>query len=317
MTITVRSAAPADAAAWLRMREALWPDGEADHPREVERYFQRRLREPLEVLLAVDERGQAIGFAELSIRPYAEGCETDRVAFLEGWYVEADARRAGVGRALVAAAEEWARRTGCTEFGSDALIDNDTSAAAHTALGFEFVEAIRCFRKAVSGVVTPPIRIATPADAAAIADAHLDSIHAVGPRFYPPAVVEAWASVVTPALYLSAMAGGEVFFVAEESNDRSRLLGFSSHLEQRGVHGISVYVRGAVVRRGLGTTLLRLAEDHAVAHGADALEIQASLPGLAFYTAQGFEAVGPADVVMGGHAIPCVTMRKRYALRGR
>jgi len=103
----------------------------------------------LEVLLAVDEAGEALGFAELSIRPYAEGCVTDRVAYLEGWYVVPKARRAGIGRALVAAAERWARAQGCIEFGSDALIDNEVSEAAHLALGFMEIEQIRCFLKRI------------------------------------------------------------------------------------------------------------------------------------------------------------------------
>jgi aminoglycoside 6'-N-acetyltransferase I len=47
----------------------------------------------------------------------------------------------------VAAAEDWARGQGCTEFASDTLLDNDVSSAAHRALGFEEVECIRCFRK--------------------------------------------------------------------------------------------------------------------------------------------------------------------------
>jgi aminoglycoside 6'-N-acetyltransferase I len=62
------------------------------------------------VLLALDEGGRAVGFVELSIRNYAEDCETDRVAYLEGWYVIPEARRTGVGRALIAASEEWAER---------------------------------------------------------------------------------------------------------------------------------------------------------------------------------------------------------------
>jgi aminoglycoside 6'-N-acetyltransferase I len=102
---------------------------------------------PLEVLVAVDGFGALIGFAELSIRRYAEGCVTDRVAYLEGWFVEEQHRRHGVGAALVAAAEAWARKQGCTEFGSDALLENEISAAAHKALGFEEVERIRCFKK--------------------------------------------------------------------------------------------------------------------------------------------------------------------------
>ena len=146
--IHVRPATPADAADWLRMRVALWPEGEAsEHADEIAQFFAGTLTNPLEVLLAVDEAGKTIGFAELSIRNYAEDCVTDCVAYLEGWYVDAEWRRRGVGRALVAEAEAWARAQGCTEFGSDALLENETSAAAHRALGFQETVRIRCFRK--------------------------------------------------------------------------------------------------------------------------------------------------------------------------
>lgn len=146
--IHVRSATPDDTSDWLRMREALWPEGEpSEHATEIARFFAGALNMPLEVLLAVDDAGKAVGFAELSIRNYAEDCTTDRVAYLEGWYVVPDWRRRGVGKALVEAAEAWARAQGCTEFGSDALLDNETSAAAHLALGFKETVQIRCFRK--------------------------------------------------------------------------------------------------------------------------------------------------------------------------
>jgi aminoglycoside 6'-N-acetyltransferase I len=52
-----------------------------------------------------------------------------------------------VGRRLIAAAEEWALDRGLTEFGSDALLDNLESLAAHEALGFTEIEQIRCFLK--------------------------------------------------------------------------------------------------------------------------------------------------------------------------
>jgi aminoglycoside 6'-N-acetyltransferase I len=145
--IRVRSVRPEDAAVWLRMRQALWPDDTNGHANEIEQYFAGTLRMPLEVLLAVDERNAVVGFAELSIRPYAEDCVTDRIAYLEGWYVDPDCRRRGAGRALVAAAETWGRSQGCTEFASDALIDNDVSATAHRALGFVETVQLRCFRK--------------------------------------------------------------------------------------------------------------------------------------------------------------------------
>src|SRR5919108_4137249 len=125
----VRPATREDAAAWLEMRVALWPEGDAsEHRAEIEQFFAGKIAEPLAVLIAIDPAGRHLGFAELSIRNYAEGCTTDRVAYLEGWYVVPQARRRGVGRALVQAAERWGRAQGCTEFGSDALIDNEVSA---------------------------------------------------------------------------------------------------------------------------------------------------------------------------------------------
>jgi aminoglycoside 6'-N-acetyltransferase I len=145
--IRVRPVTHNDAAAWLALRNALWPEyGEKYHPTEIAKFLAGELKVLLAVLLA-EEAGEILGFAELSIRPYAEGCQTDRVGFLEGWYVVPEARRRGVGRALVAAAEDWARAQRCTEFASDTLVDNDVSTAAHHALGFEEVEIIRCFRK--------------------------------------------------------------------------------------------------------------------------------------------------------------------------
>lgn len=133
----IRPVTVADSKDWLHMRCALWPEGsEGEHRDEIERFFADQLRNPLEVLLAVDDTGAPVGFVELSLRSYAEDCVTDCVAYLEGWYVVPEARRGGVGRALVGAAEDWAREQGCAEFASDALLDNHTSAAAHRALGF-------------------------------------------------------------------------------------------------------------------------------------------------------------------------------------
>jgi aminoglycoside 6'-N-acetyltransferase I len=146
--ITVRAARPTDGHAWLELRCALWPEASrAEHGDEIERFLAGGARDPLAVLLAEDGAGCPVGFAELSIRSYAEGCRTDQVAYLEGWFVVPNARRQGVGRALIAAAEEWGRTQGCREFASDAELDNDASHAAHRALGFVEVGAVRCFRK--------------------------------------------------------------------------------------------------------------------------------------------------------------------------
>lgn len=144
----IRAATAADSAAWLAMRCALWPEGSAqEHAAEIEQFFAGQTHLLLVVLLAFDAAGKAVGFAELSIRSVVDGCETDRVAYLEGWYVEPETRRHGVGRALVEAAEAWGRAQGCTEFGSDTQVANTISAVAHLALGFTETDQVRCFKK--------------------------------------------------------------------------------------------------------------------------------------------------------------------------
>lgn len=145
----VRPVQQSDAADWERMRQALWPSAVGEHAGEIEGFFDGDRPNPAEVLIAIDESGRAIAFAELSIRPYAEGCYSGRVAYLEGWYVEGPARGKGVGGALVKAAEEWARAQGCTELASDSAIGNAASVSAHESLGFEEINRIICFRRAL------------------------------------------------------------------------------------------------------------------------------------------------------------------------
>jgi GNAT superfamily N-acetyltransferase len=155
-------------------------------------------------------------------------------------------------------------------------------------------------------------RRAGSADAEAIALAHLDSIRSIGPAFYAPDVVEAWGSGIGPDLYVSAMEGGEAFFIAVGDLDgQTVVLGFATHRVDDDQDGASVYVRGRAVRRGIGTALLRRAEDHARTHGAKTIHIQASLAGVEFYKSNGFEEVGPGEArLMSGHAMPCMFMRK-------
>lgn len=154
-------------------------------------------------------------------------------------------------------------------------------------------------------------RQAVPEDADAIALAHLDSIRSIGP-IYPPDIVETWGAGLTPDIYVNAIRGGEAFFVAiGQLDDHPAILGFSTHRVDDAQDGTSVYVRGRVARRGIGTALLRLAEAHAVAHGATVVQIQASLAGVEFYKANGFEELGRGDAyLMSGQSMPCVFMRK-------
>jgi putative acetyltransferase len=125
-------------------------------------------------------------------------------------------------------------------------------------------------------------------------------------------VVEAWGSGLTPNIYVKAMESGEAFFIATgHINCQPAVLGFSTHRVDDAQDGASVYVRGEAARRGIGRALLRLAEEHAVAHGATLIQIQASLAGVEFYKANGFAEIGRGEaLLMSGRSMPCVFMRK-------
>ena len=135
-----------DAPRWTAIRAELWPEAAASHGAEVASYFGGAAADPRAVLVAVRD-GELVGFAELSERAYAEGCSTSPVAYLEGWFVAAEARRQGVGRALVGAAAAWGRARGRRELASDIEEDNELSAAAHRGCGFAEIATIRCFLK--------------------------------------------------------------------------------------------------------------------------------------------------------------------------
>ena len=145
-TVHVRTYEARDAAEWLRMRLALWPEEVVASEQGMAEWLA--LGDTV-VLVAERGDGRLAGFAEVGTRPYADGCETSPVAYLEGWYVDEDVRRRGVGAALVAAAEHWARERGLRELASDALLDNVTSHGAHEAVGFTEVERAVRYRKAL------------------------------------------------------------------------------------------------------------------------------------------------------------------------
>ena len=146
--IRIRPRTPADDAEWRRMRELLWPN---DAPGGQEARMAEALARPGSLVLVAERTdGQRLaGFAEVALRPFAVGCTTSPIAYLEGWYVDPDVQRQGIGAALVGAAEEWARAQGVREFVSDASIENLHSHRAHRFLGFTEQARFVRYRKAL------------------------------------------------------------------------------------------------------------------------------------------------------------------------
>ena len=143
--IHVRGPRDDDRPEWLRMRLALWTDCPVDkQEREMDEYMGGADHQ---VFLAERPEGGLCGFLEAAIHPWAVGCDQWPVGYIEGWYVDADVRKAGIGRALVEAAEAWTRSRGCLQIASDALHDNIVSQQAHRAVGYEETYRVVFYKK--------------------------------------------------------------------------------------------------------------------------------------------------------------------------
>ena len=150
--VQLREARPADGPALARLRGRLWPEqAVADHETELADLLAGGGRGAWPLVIVVAQRAaRLVGFAEAGLRSHADGCDPTRpCAYLEGWYVEPDQSRQGVGRALVEWVEAWARGQGCRELASDTWADRPASQRAHEALGFELVDRCVNYRKVI------------------------------------------------------------------------------------------------------------------------------------------------------------------------
>src|SRR5215831_7792946 len=129
MQVHIRQARSGDRDQLAQLREALWPKTTAaEHARELEPILAGNTpgAMPLINFVAETADGMLTGFAEVDLRSHADGCDPARpVGYLEGWYVTEEVRHSGIGRRLLAAAEEWARGLQCVEMASDTWIENE------------------------------------------------------------------------------------------------------------------------------------------------------------------------------------------------
>lgn len=96
------------------------------------------------------DEDEAVGFINMSLRrDYVEGSNSSPVGYVEGVYVKPGHRRTGIARKLVDCGIQWAKELGCSQIGSDCVIDNVMSCHFHKGLGFEEAERIVCFIKDV------------------------------------------------------------------------------------------------------------------------------------------------------------------------
>jgi aminoglycoside 6'-N-acetyltransferase I len=149
--ICIRLAQLSDCDQLVRLREALWPESSAEeHARELTQILEGKAPVTMPLIILVAEASDQLlaGFLEVDLRSHADGCNPSRtVGYIEGWYVAENHRHRGIGRKLLAEAEDWARSQGCVEIASDTWVDNVLSQRVHEALGYEVVDRCVHYRK--------------------------------------------------------------------------------------------------------------------------------------------------------------------------
>jgi aminoglycoside 6'-N-acetyltransferase I len=142
----IRKATVKDKTAWVDLRTQLWPRA---NPDELRAEADKLLEVSNWAIFLAENEGKAVGFIECSIRDKAPACETARIGYIEGWYVNPEFRQKGVGRRLVERGEQWARDMGCVEMASDTTSNYPVSPAAHKALGYQEVKRKFYYRKSL------------------------------------------------------------------------------------------------------------------------------------------------------------------------
>jgi aminoglycoside 3-N-acetyltransferase len=143
-TCTIRYLIESDIQKWSELRHQLWSNQSTQsHKQEI----SEQLRDDSFFAIGAEIHNQVIAFAEVSIRKFANGCDSSPVPFLEGIWVHPDYRRNGIGHQLILSVTRWAGGNGYKELGSDALLQNHESIEAHIGWGFEKTESVQYFRK--------------------------------------------------------------------------------------------------------------------------------------------------------------------------
>jgi ribosomal protein S18 acetylase RimI-like enzyme len=121
----------------------------ADAARARQFIEERLARKEAEILLALDDGGEAIGFCQL----YPTFCsvEAKPIFSLYDLFVAPSARRSGAGHALLRAAEQLARERGKARMDLTTAKINRTAQSVYESLGWVRDEVFYAYSKRIDG----------------------------------------------------------------------------------------------------------------------------------------------------------------------
>jgi RimJ/RimL family protein N-acetyltransferase len=141
VNVEIRAAEPGDAAALVALATAvgsepegwLLADSQWRSVADERRYVRALRRHPDGALIVADDAGLVVGRLSLVRDPHPSSAH---VADL-GLMVAASHRRRGIGRALLAAAEAWARRARVSKLELHVFPHNEAAIALYEGFGYE------------------------------------------------------------------------------------------------------------------------------------------------------------------------------------
>jgi len=153
------------------------------------------------------------------------------------------------------------------------------------------------------------VRGAKEEDSEGIWRVHIRAIRNIANSHYTPEEIEAWASSRKPEHYVESIRNSE-FYVAEEDG---AVIGFGTlNYKQNEIE--AVYVSPEVVRRRVGSAILRRLEGRARDLGLKSLKMDASLNAVPFYRSAGYKPQkGMKHRLASGVEIGCVLMTKELS----
>lgn len=139
---SVRRARGADAA---RIAELSGQLGYPATTRQMAERLKRAMRNRDNAcLVACAQPAEVVGWIHVSITPLLE---VERRAEVNGLVVDEHARSRGAGAALLAAAENWARRQGCRGMSVRSNVLRERAHAFYLRQGYEHYKTQKAFRK--------------------------------------------------------------------------------------------------------------------------------------------------------------------------
>lgn len=115
----------------------------ADVRERARRLYRAQLAAEGEVIFLAASGGRTVGILRCMDAMGSALLEPQRYGYISSVYVRPHARRAGVLRALMDAAERWCMERGLTELRLHNAADNEEAGATWERLGFEVVEVLR------------------------------------------------------------------------------------------------------------------------------------------------------------------------------